>query len=171
MFDAANDNEDEETGPSRAQPPLYVLRVPETCPNCGSATGVCTLAASGLYDASDGDFFDRFIVLTHAAEVPEQLLALLRARFPNWYPDREEGSGTAYLMNHCECGSRLTDDDIHAEPGAAFHPTSPDACRNISLYRLPIGEELPLVCSWTIGVGEWLDPARAADWQAGDAGA
>jgi hypothetical protein len=152
------------TPKSKALPPIYLLRAPETCPECGVASNVHSLAAAGLYDASDRQSFNGFIVLTHVEYVPPRVLSLLADRCPGWYFDRE-GTGAPYLMNHCRgCGVGLSDHFVHGDAGAAFSPCSAAECWNISLFTLPVSEETPLVCSWGIGLGDLLDMGKVQPW-------
>ena len=149
---------------SRAIPPLYVLRAGECCPECGAGTNVYTLAASGLHDVPQDATLEGFLVLTHIESLPKRLLALLKERCTGYGLDREAWSESPYLMNHCQCGAKLTDHYVHAEPGSAFFPTSPEECWNISLFTLPVSKEMPLRCSWTAGLGDLLDLDKALPW-------
>jgi hypothetical protein len=71
-------------------------------------------------------------------------------------------------MNHClHCGARLTDDYTQGEPGSAFCPCSKEECWNISTYRLPVNEDVPLVCTSSVGgLTDFLDYDHAEPWEA-----
>jgi hypothetical protein len=60
-------------------------------------------------------------------------------------------------MNHCPCGAKLTDDRLHREIGAAFYPTSPEACGGIVVRRLLVHDNILITCSWNVGLGDMLD--------------
>ena len=153
---------------SKAIPPLFLLRAGERCPQCGEATNAFALLASGLYDGGEDGIFDHFILLKNIKYLPKRFLAMLTEHCPGWRFDREEPSEPACLMNHClRCAAKLTDTHIHAEPGSAFYPTSPDDCRNISVYLLPVEIQVRVVCGWSSGgLTDWLDYDLAKSWEA-----
>jgi hypothetical protein len=159
------------TPSSKAFPPLFVLRAGEWCPQCGERTNAFALLASGLYDGVEDDTFRDFILLKDIEYLPRRLLTLLMERCPGWRFDREEPSKPPCLMNHClRCGAKLTDSYTHPEPGSAFYPTSPDECWNISVFRLPVEDDVSVVCGWSSGgLTDWLDYDQAKPWEAVDA--
>jgi hypothetical protein len=152
---------------SKAISPLFVLRAGEFCPRCGKGTNAFALLASGLYDGVEDDTFSDFILLKDIEYLPKRFLALLTEHCPGWRFDQEQPSEPAYLMNHCHrCGAKLTDSYTHAEPGSAFYPTSPDECCNISVFLLPVEDEVSLECSWSSGgLTDWLDFDEAKPWE------
>jgi hypothetical protein len=168
MIEAANDDDDyeeEDYGPSLAYPPLYVLRTADLCPECGEALHVYTLGCSAYRDAEDGgEPIDQFHFLHHIRSVPEPLLVLLKAKVPGYYLDQAEGEDTPYLMNHCPCGARLDDEQLHGDVGAAFWPDTPEGFTAFRLFLLPLTEPIPVDCSYTIGGGEYLSIAKAEAW-------
>jgi len=49
--------------------------------------------------------------------------------------------------------------------GRSSGPTSEQECRNIKQFRLPIDEEILIVCSWTLGgLDEMLEAIRTEPW-------
>jgi hypothetical protein len=132
---------------SKAISPLFLLRAGERCPQCGERTNVFALLASGLYDGAEDDTFDDLILLKNIQYLPKRFLAMLTERCPGWRFDQEDPSEPSCLMNHClRCGAKITDSYTHTEPGSAFYPTSPDECWNISVFLLPVEDEVSLEC-------------------------
>ena len=157
----------EALGPSLALPPLYVLRAAERCPKCGTALHVYTLGCTSFHDADDSRPVDIFHFLRHIESVPPDVLTLLKAKCPTYYLDQEEANGTSYLMNHCRCcGARLDDDFLHGDVGAAFFPDTPDGYRAFKLFTLPVDEPVPIVTSYCVGGGEYLDFDEVKPWTA-----
>jgi hypothetical protein len=156
------------TPSSKAIPPLFVLRAGEPCPQCGEGTNVFALLASGLYDGIEVHTFNDFILLKDIEYLPESVLAMLTKRCPGWRFDQEEPSEPSHLMNHClGCGAKITDIYTHAEPGSAYYPTSPDECSNISMFLLPVEDDVSVVCGWSSGgLTDWLDYDQAKPWEA-----
>jgi hypothetical protein len=153
---------------SKAISPLFVLRAGERCRQCGEGTNAFALLASGLYDGVEDDTFNDFILLKDIEYLPKRFLALLTERCPGWRFDRVEPSEPPCLMNHClRCGARIADSYTHDAPGSAFYPTSPDECWNISVFLLPVEDEVSMVCGWSSGcLTDWLDYDQAAPWKA-----
>jgi hypothetical protein len=160
-----DDYEDEDYGPSLAMPPLYVLRTAERCPKCGKALHVYTLGCTAYRDAEDGgEPIDQFHFLQRIESIPQPILALLKTKLPGYYLDHTEEGETPYLMNHCPCGAKLDDDFLHGDVGAAFWPDTPEGFAVFRLIRLPVEEPIPIVCSYSIGGGEYLSIAKAEAW-------
>jgi hypothetical protein len=169
MTDAILDDEDEyeeALGPSLAIPPLYLLRTADRCPECGRAMHVYTLGCTAFHDREDSRPVEEFHFLRMIESVPDNLLALLRTKCVGYYPDREDKGKWCYLMNHCRCGARLDDDYLHGDVGAAFWPDTPDGYESIKLFLLPVDEPIPVVTSFSLGGGEYLDIEAAAPWGA-----
>jgi hypothetical protein len=168
MTDAALDDdedyEDDELGPSLAIPPLYVLRTVAYCPKCRTAMHVHTLGCAAYHDAEDSRPLEDFHFLRQIESVPETVLTLLKAKCPGYYLDSERRGGRRYLMNHCPCKARLDDDYLHGDVGAAFWPDTPDGYGDFKLFLLPIDEPIPIIASFTIGGGEYLDYDKAEPW-------
>jgi hypothetical protein len=166
MIEAANDDDQEEDyGPALAYPPLYVLRTATYCPECGQTQHVYALGCVAYRDAEDdGEPVDDFHFLSRVESVPPPLFALLKAKLPSFYPDHTEEGEKPYLMNHCPCGAKLDDDFVTGDVGAAFWPDTPDGFGDFRLLRLPVEEPLPIVSSFTIGGGEFLDFANSWSW-------
>jgi hypothetical protein len=144
---------------SRAFPPLTLLSTSDDCPVCRQATTVFALVADVLYDAAEEDTFTGPLLLQHVDGLPRRLLAYFEKCCPGWRPDREEAGELPYLMNHCaHCGARLTDYHLHAEPGSAFFPASPEECTGIRLLAVPATDSVPLACGFSSGgLTDWLD--------------
>jgi hypothetical protein len=159
-----DDYEEQESGPSLAIPPLYVLRAAERCPECSQAMHVYTLGCSAFHDAEELGPVDAFHFLHLIHSVPEPVLNLLKDRCPGYHFDRTEPQETPYLMNHCDCGARLDDDYLHGDIGAAFMPGTQEGYEDFELFRLPCEEAIPVECSYTVGGGEYLDTEHAGPW-------
>jgi hypothetical protein len=153
---------------SKAIPPLFMLRAGERCPQCGKTTNVFALLSSGLYDGVEDHTFNDFILLKDIEYLPKSLLAVLTEHCTGWRFNQEEPSEPPCLMNHClRCEAKLTDSYTHAEPGAAFYPTSPDECWNISAFLLPVEGDISVICGWSSGgLTDWLDYDQAKPWEA-----
>ena len=158
MIDAANDDDDDEEplGPSLALPPLYLLRAANRCPECGEALHVYTLGCAAFHDAEDREPLEQFHFLRAIRSVPEQMLNLLKARCPSFYLDHADDGEPSYLMNHCRCGAKLDDDQVHGDVGVAFWPDTLSGFARLRLFRLPIAEAIPVECSYILGGGEYL---------------
>ncbi|MHB1425661.1 MAG: hypothetical protein ACYC3I_21035 [Gemmataceae bacterium] len=155
------------TSLSTAFPPFYVLRAGESCPKCGQGTNVYGLLSFGLYDKPQDERFDGPLLLNHIERLPQRILNLLTQRCPGWRFDCEKPSEPSYLMNHClHCDAPLSDFYTHGEPGSAFYPTSPDECWNISVFQLPVEDDMAVDCSFSAGgLTDWLDFDRAKPWE------
>ena len=161
-------DEDEEElalGPSLAIPPLYVLRTVAYFPECSTAMHVYTLGCERFMDKESGCPIEDFHFLRQIERVPHDLRALLTTRCPGYSFDRDGTSGKPYLMNHCECGARLDDDYLHGDVGAAFWPDTPDGYAAFSLFELPFEEPIPIVCTYTLGGGEYLNLELVSTWR------
>jgi hypothetical protein len=151
-------------GPSLAIPPIYVLRAAVRCPECGEAIHVYTLGCTAFHDAEERYPIEDFHFLRLIRSVPEGVLKLLKAKCPGYFLDREGGSDSRYLMNHCRCGARLDDDFVHGDVGAAFWPDTPEGFRRLKLSRLPVDDEIPVECSYFLGAGEYLNFGASGSW-------
>jgi hypothetical protein len=158
--------EDDDLGPSLAIPPLYVLRVADSCSECRTAMHVYTLGCVAFHDAEDSRPVDVFHFLRLIRSVPQEVLDLLKQKCPGYFLDREERSPESYLMNHCRCGARLDDDYLHGDVGAAFWPDTPEGYGHFKLFRLPIDEPTPIECSFMVGGDEYLNFGGAEEWGA-----
>ena len=156
--------DDEDLGASIAFPPLYVLRAAARCPECREALYVYSLGCAAFRDADEGHTLEQFHFLRLVSSVPEQVTALLKKKCPSYFLDKEEYSEQRYLMNHCNCGAQLDDDVTHGDIGAAFVPATPEGLGHITLFRLPIDDEIPIECSYILGGGEYLNVAQAEAW-------
>jgi hypothetical protein len=152
-----DDEYEEELGPSLAFPPHYVLRTAARCPECAEAMHVYMLGCSKFHDAEDRFPIEDFHFLRLIRSVPEPVLELLKARCPSFFLDEEEAHERRYLMNHCQCGTRLDDDYLHGDVGAAFWPGTSEGYGRFKLFFLPIDEPIPVECSTMLGGGEYLD--------------
>lgn len=161
MEDDADAEDEWEVQPSRAIPPVYLLRCPERCPECGTVFHVYALAAAAFYDGYDDDTFADFTLLTHIRSLPASVTDLLKRHCPSFRFGSQEGMEVQEMLNHCACGAMLNDHDTQGDVGAAFFPISTFEARNIKLYRLPIDEPFPLECSWSIGIGDVLGSDQA----------
>jgi hypothetical protein len=159
-----DDYEEEELGPSLAIPPLYLLRAASHCPGCGKVIPVYTLGCAAFQDAQEGGPADIFHFLRLIRSVPEPVLDLLKAKCPSFYLDQEDGDEPPYLMNHCGCGAKLDDDCLHGDFGAAFVPDTEEGYEDFKVFLLPIEEDIPVECSFSVGGGEYLDTEHAAPW-------
>lgn len=168
MTDAAQDDDDdqeEDDGPSLAYPPLYVLRSAAYCPESGQAQHVYTLGCTAYRDAEDGgEPIQQFHFLRRIESIPQPLLALLKTKLPGYHLDHTQEGELPYLMNHCPCGAKLDDDFVSGGVGAAFWPDSPEGYGDFRLLRLPVEEPIPVVCSYGIGGGEYLNFANTWKW-------
>jgi hypothetical protein len=162
-----DDCEEQESGPSLAIPPLYVLRTADDCPECGKAMHVYTLGCSAFCDADGNEEVEDFFFLRVIRSVPEDVLKLLKPRCPNYFLDHTEERERPYLINHCDCGAMLDDFFLHGDVGAAFMPDTPEGYSNIKLFMLPIDEAIPVESSYTLGGDEYLDFDDVADWPFG----
>jgi hypothetical protein len=160
-----DDYDEKELGPSMAMPPLYLLRIAARCPACRQAQPVYTLGCAAFHDANELRPVETFPFLRLIHNVPQPVLNLLEDRSPGYYLDRAEPEETPYLMNHCRCGHRFDDDYLHGDVGAAFMPDTPKGYEDIEPLRLPIDFAIPLDCSYTLGGGEYLDFAKAGQWE------
>lgn len=158
------DEDEEDLGPSFALPPLYVLRTAVRCPECGQAQHVYALGCTAFHDAQDRDPIEQFHFLSYVRSVPTEIAAMLKAKCPSYFLDRDDISSTAYLMNHCGCGARLDDDFLHGDVGAAFWPDTPHGYGQLMLFRLFVAQTIPVECSYALGGGEYLSFALAEAW-------
>jgi hypothetical protein len=160
-----NDNyEEEESGPSLAIPPLYVLRAATLCPKCSKAMHVYALGCADFHHAGDLGPVEIFHFLSLIRSMPEPVLDLLKAKCPSFFIDQDDGDDGRYLMNHCDCGARLDDDYLHGDFGAAFVPDTEEGYEDFKLFRLPVEEAIPIECCCAVVGGDYLDTEHAAPW-------
>jgi hypothetical protein len=164
MTDLDDEEEAYETGPSLAMPPLYVLRTPYYCPECNESLHVYTLGCAAYHDREDSRPLEDFHFLRMIQSLPDSVLALLKPKCPGYFYDRDATYPHPYLMNHCPCGARLDDDFVAGDVGAAFWPSTPDGYRTIRPFLLPVDEPIPIVTSYMLGGGEYLDLYHAPPW-------
>ena len=155
---------EEELGPSQAIPPLYVLRAPTRCPECGKAQHVYGLGCAAFCDAYEGETLDAFHFLRQVRGVPEELVELLNRKCPSFSLEEDARTGERYFMNHCACGVLLYDDFTHGDVGAPFWPDTPEGFGYLTLFEIPIAEAIAVECTYTIGSGEYLNVAGAGAW-------
>ncbi|WP_416769560.1 DUF5710 domain-containing protein [Pseudomonas sp. RHF3.3-3] len=66
-----------------------------------------------------------------------QVLRRIRQFTGSFRLDYSKMAGCRYFMNHCQhCGAKLGDFYMHAEPGGAFVPMSPEQAGKITLHRI-----------------------------------
>jgi hypothetical protein len=161
-----DDDEDEESEPQMAYPPLYVLRTVASCPQCRTFMHVFMLGCSAFCDAGWDDEVEDFFFLQDIESLPKPMLKLLTKHCPGYFLDREEPSGTPYLMNHCRCGAKLDTDYLHGDVGAAFWPDTPDGYGHFEMFLLPIDDPIPVECCMASGGGDYLDCDNAKPFAA-----
>lgn len=164
--DFADEDEDEDLGPSLAYPPLYVLLAATRCPECGRAQHVYALGCAAFADAEEGDRapLREFHFLSRVKGLPESLRSWLQARLPAFFLDHTHPNEAPYLMNHCPCGAKLDEDWVSGTAGTAFHPDTPEGYGELRLLRLPVEEPIAVVCSYALGGGDHLDFANTWTW-------
>jgi hypothetical protein len=162
-------DEEPEIYSTLALPPIYVLRTAERCPDCGRAMHVYTLGCHAFRHDDDPYPVNVFHFLRRIERVPEKLTAMLKAKCTGYTLDTTREGETPYLMNHCTCGAKLDDDYLHGDVGAAFFPDMAYGYEAMKLFRLPIGDAIPVTSSWTIGGDERLDFEAVEEWEALDA--
>lgn len=150
-------------GKSLALPPIYVLHVAKSCPKCGERRDVYALGCAAFLDAEGGVSMQVFHFLSHVRQLPGPVLRLLKG-CAGYFPDRAAEGEPAYLMNHCRCGARFDDDELHGHVGVAFWPGTPGGYRRIKPFQLLITEPIPIECSCAVGGGEYLCLEKAALW-------
>jgi hypothetical protein len=141
-----------------------VLRTPERCPECRRLIPVYTLGCSGFRDAEESYTIKEFHSLNFVRTVPQVLTDLLRDKLPSYFLDQQDAAEPPYLMNHCSCGAKLTDELLHGEVGGAFSPSTPDGYNKITFFRLSITESIPVTSSYNLGPVECLNFAKAEAW-------
>jgi hypothetical protein len=161
-----DDDEDEDERPSHslAYPPIYVLRCAWSCPECRRAMYFYSLGCDAYSDrdfGSDEEPIVDFHFLRQVESVPDKLLKLLKKKCPSFYLDRDPQNASTYLMNHCQCGAKLDDDYVSGDVGAVFYPDTPDGYADFELFLLPIDGPMPVISSYTLGGGEYLDYDKA----------
>ena len=157
-------DEDEQIGPSRALPPLYMLRSAEHCPGCGKGIHVYALGCAAFTDAGENGAIEQFHFLHNIEWLEEGVLALIRRRCPGLRYDAAAPGERPCLVNHCDCGAILDDGLLHGDVGAAFFPDTPEGFSKLGLFRLPVEEPVAIACCWAIGGGEHLDFGRVEAW-------
>jgi hypothetical protein len=163
MARAVVDDKDDEDdggdfGPALARS-VSVLRTATRCPECGRPTRVYALGCDAYKDAEDREFLDQFHFLHHVKSLPAEFLLSLRTICPGYRLDTGARSET-YLMNHCGCGAKLSDDYLHGDAGAAFNPGTPDGFAYVKIIRRFDAQDIPIEASWTIDGGEFLAEER-----------
>ena len=158
FIDDDNKGDAEDTGPSLARS-LSVLRTATRCPECGRPTRVYALGCDSYKDAEYLEFLEQFHFLHHIRSLPADFLLQLRTICPGYRLDTGKDSKT-WLMNHCGCGARLSDDYLHGDVGAAFNPGTPEGFAYIKIIRRFNAPDLPVESSWTLGGGEYLTEER-----------
>ena len=136
---------------------------PTVARKCGQAQHVYTLGCAAFHDAQDRYPIEEFHFLRNIRSVPDPVLNLLKAKCPSYYPDHTEERETPYLMNHCDCGARLDDDQLHGDVGAAFWPATPEGYRRFTLFRLPVASPIRF-SALPYGRGEELELGKAERW-------
>lgn len=159
MSDDAYDDGYDEDGdlvPSVAIPPIYLLQAATRCTACGEFGRVYTIGCDAFRDRGDPEPIRDFHFLHFIEKIPEDVLALLTSRCPGYFFDEDEMSDSPYLMNHCRCGAKFDDTELHGDVGGAFAPSSPAGFARIQVTRLPFDEPFPVKSSYAIGGGEYL---------------
>jgi hypothetical protein len=121
----------------------YIARSSAACPHCGTATGVTALAVAPGHETRDDESDDWLPVAAnafcfHVAAVSPAVCRRLLEEASNFRLVASE-TGSAHWANHCEhCGSELSDDELHCEPGAhGFVPCSEAQASGITLVEVP----------------------------------
>jgi len=100
----------------------YIARTSAACPNCGGSTSLAALALAPGHETRDdeSDAWQRVeanVFCFHVAAVSPAVDRRLRSDMPNFGFVRTEAGDGAWA-NHCEhCGSSISDDALHGEPG------------------------------------------------------
>src|SRR5262249_37721608 len=79
-----DDGEEPEIYPTLALPPIYLLRTAGRCPECGRAMHVHTLGCHAWRPHDDPRPIEVFHFLHQIERVPEEVIAMLKAKCPGY---------------------------------------------------------------------------------------
>jgi hypothetical protein len=132
----------------------YIAHARAQCERCNESSRVIALALPQGHEARVDGRWQRAeanAFIFYVTELPAPISRLLQQVAPLFSRKWGEGQRNPYWANHCEhCGSMISDDALHCEPGG-FMPTQPTEAEAISFS--PIAEGFSAVAA-----GYALDP-------------
>jgi|SRR5271154_521956 len=117
----------------------YIAHARSRCERCKESSRVIALAlplgheaqVDGRWQRAEANAF-----IFYVAELPAPISRLLQQVAPLFSRKWGEGQRNPYWANHCEhCGSMISDDTLHCEPGG-FMPTQPTEAEAIVLSHV-----------------------------------
>jgi hypothetical protein len=99
--------------------PIFLLVAIQACNLCKKMNPVMSLATLNLSDPSDEEFASEMrnegFLLSYIETLPDELLALILERHPNYLLEHSFQADTDYYMSVCECGGYYGDHYVHQQ--------------------------------------------------------
>ena len=130
--------------------PIFLLVVNQACDLCKKMNPVMSLATLNLSDPSDEEFASEMrsegFLLSYIEALPDELLAEILERHPNYSLEHSFTSETDYYMSVCECGGYYGDHYVHKQLNTMvfLEPTL------IKLEKLQVSGNWTILCNFTV---------------------
>lgn len=97
--------------------PIFLLTASHNCSLCGAESLVATIATLNLSDPNDEDYVPKIdgegFMLSYIRSLPDEVLAIILERHPNYNFEFSLTAGENYYMSICECGGHYGDYYVH----------------------------------------------------------
>lgn len=126
--------------------PLYLFTMRQPCYSCGTDVEVVAIVTKNFIDPEYDDpeaMRGEVCLLSNVGSLPEEILEIVQARYPQYMPRWSQTMEMDYLMTVCRCGAHQGDHYVHK---AFFNA----ACYEPETIKV---EKLLLEGSWEIGCG------------------
>ncbi len=130
--------------------PLYLVSAMQPCNLCGKENEVAAIATAHLVDEFEPEEGDGFL-LCYAEELPEEVLAEVLKRHPNFEMLNSQTAGQTYYMSTCECGGHYGDHFVQKQ---LFQQIAYQQDQ-IKLEQLPVAGTWVIPCGYSQSSATW----------------
>ncbi len=121
----------------RLSPPLHLVCGETDCWKCGAVMPLVAILCKQAANSDHGPF-----VVAMTTELPHRLAGFIQQLYPTYRLTESNTAREKYYANNCPiCDTISGDFYLHFIAGAPFFPTDAEEASQLSIQRIPFGEE------------------------------